>query len=735
MQAGVDNDTSSLALAAFAHAAEGMLVVDPAAVRILEANDAALQLLGCTRREALTMDPRGLQRDTRSPVDLPQFLEQTVAAHPQALTTLLRRKHPDGSTIYLHGTLKAAQVDGRWLVVINVRDVTAEREIRLRVQRFTRAFDLSSDAVLLIDCESVEIADLNETACRMTGYSRDELLRLEPHRLTAGVQDAQALRDVLNEMIEQSPQIEMREFRFVRKDGGVVDAEAQCVALQSGGRWIVVATIRDISQRKAAQTRLEQFRLALDQSQDSLTLIDRETMRFVYVNQEAARRAGMTREECLRLTPWHTLVDVTGDILARFFDRVISRAPQSLVRRSQYRRWDGTLYPGESLVTAVQVDGRWLILVSTRDVSEREATLRRLERFRAAMEQAGSAIALIDLESVQYLDVNQTTGDMFGYPRDELLRLGPAGVERHGDADELRRRYAALVEKPGRVELEEASFTRADGSSFHAEASTRLMRSGDSWVVIRVVRDVTERQRNRAELELRMQELQRSNEELERFGYVASHDLSEPLRTMGSYAQLLQRRYDHLLDADGREFIGFMTDASQRMKQMLDGLFTYSRAGRTAAPSRPVNLQAVVEEVCQNLGRLIADKGGRIEAHGLPTVFADRASLIQVLQNLMANGLKFCAPGRAPVVSVDCVEDASNWTISVADNGIGIEPRFFERAFVVFQRLHRRDQYEGSGIGLAVCKKIVESHGGRIWIESEPGAGTVFRFTLPRPAS
>src|SRR4029453_5800637 len=134
--------------------------------------------------------------------------------------------------------------------------------------------------VLLIDCESVAIGDLNETACRMTGYSRDELLRLEPHRLSASVQEAEALRAVLTEMIGRSPQFEMREFRFVRKDGGVFDAEAQCVATQPGGRWIVVATIRDITQRKAAQTRLEQFRLALDQSQDSLLLIDRETMRL-----------------------------------------------------------------------------------------------------------------------------------------------------------------------------------------------------------------------------------------------------------------------------------------------------------------------------------------------------------------------------------------------------------------------------------------------------------------------
>src|SRR4029453_5721083 len=182
----------------------------------------------------------------------------------------------------------------------------------------------------------------------------------------------------------------MREFRFVRKGGGVFDAQAQCVALQSGGRWIVVATIRDIWQRKPAQTRLEQFRLPLDPFQDSLWLIDRETMRLVYVNLEAARRAGMTREECLlRLTPWHALIDVTGDMLPRFFDRVISRAPQSVVRRSVYRRWDGTIFPGESLVTAVQVNGRWLILVSIRDVSDREAALRRLQRFRPPMDQGG----------------------------------------------------------------------------------------------------------------------------------------------------------------------------------------------------------------------------------------------------------------------------------------------------------------------------------------------------------
>ena len=194
MQAGVDNDSSSLARAAFVHAAEGMVVFDPASMRYVEANDAALRLLGCTRGELLTMDPRELQRDSRNPDNLPQLVEQAIAAYPEAFTLLLRRKRPDGSTAYIHSTIKAAQIEGRWLIVGNVRDVTAEHEIRLRVQRFNRAFDLSSEAVLLIDCESMAIADLNDTACRMTGYSREELLRLEPHRLTANVQDAQALR-------------------------------------------------------------------------------------------------------------------------------------------------------------------------------------------------------------------------------------------------------------------------------------------------------------------------------------------------------------------------------------------------------------------------------------------------------------------------------------------------------------------------------------------------------------
>jgi light-regulated signal transduction histidine kinase (bacteriophytochrome) len=312
-----------------------------------------------------------------------------------------------------------------------------------------------------------------------------------------------------------------------------------------------------------------------------------------------------------------------------------------------------------------------------------------------------------------------------------MLRLGPIRVTGIS-AERAREIHDALLDTPGRIQLSEMSFTRRDGTRFPAEVARRAVRSGDRWVVISCIRDVTRRKKAEEELAHRVLELQRSNSELERFAYIASHDLTEPLRMVSSYVQLLRRRYDHLLDSDGRDFIQFATEGTERMKMLLDDLLIYSRAGRTLKPPAVVDLQVVMRDVARNLEVLINETGATVEIRDPGTILSDRTSLTQVLQNLVANGIKFALPGRPPVVRVGCSEDQFGWTVSVADNGIGIEDRYFERIFVVFQRLHARGEYAGTGIGLAVCKKIVERYGGRIWLESKPGEGTTFYFTLPR---
>ncbi|CAN5860379.1 N/A [soil metagenome] len=228
----------------------------------------------------------------------------------------------------------------------------------------------------------------------------------------------------------------------------------------------------------------------------------------------------------------------------------------------------------------------------------------------------------------------------------------------------------------------------------------------------------------------RTEELQRSNQELEQFAYVASHDLQEPLRMVSSYMQLIERRYKGKLDADADQFIDFAVDGAKRMQALIQALLAYSRVGSRGKPLEPTSSAKVFEEVMANLQIAIEEAGATVTHDELPTVMADATQLSQLLQNLASNALKFRG-AEAPRIHIGVKKEKRNWIFSAHDNGIGIEQQFFDRIFVIFQRLHTRGEYPGTGIGLAVCRKIVERHGGRIWLESEPGKGTTFYFTIP----
>jgi len=243
-------------------------------------------------------------------------------------------------------------------------------------------------------------------------------------------------------------------------------------------------------------------------------------------------------------------------------------------------------------------------------------------------------------------------------------------------------------------------------------------------------RDVTERKRAAEELERRAAELARSNAELEQFAYVASHDLQEPLRMVASYTQLLARRYHDRLDADAQEFIAYAVEGVTRMHLLIGDLLAYSRAGRQKE-LQPTDCGVVVGRALRNLRVALEEKGANVTCGTLPTVMGDPAQLGQLFENLLRNAIKFCNEGR-PEVHVGAVREGSDWLFSVRDNGIGIDPQYAQRIFVMFQRLHGREAYPGTGIGLAICKKIVDRHGGRIRVDGRPGEGCTFVFTLPR---
>ena len=226
--------------------------------------------------------------------------------------------------------------------------------------------------------------------------------------------------------------------------------------------------------------------------------------------------------------------------------------------------------------------------------------------------------------------------------------------------------------------------------------------------------------------------LERSNHELEQLAYVASHDMQEPLRMVASYLQLVADRYQGRLDADADEFIGYAVDGAKRMQALINDLLAYSRLGTQARPFEPTDCNAMARTALHHLQVAIEESGAIIECAELPAVRGDATQLLQLFQNLLANAIKFHRPGVAPRVSLSAQAGAEGWRFAVTDNGIGIAPEYFERIFALFQRLHGRTEYPGTGIGLALCKKIVERHGGHIGVESEPGRGSTFWFTLPR---
>jgi light-regulated signal transduction histidine kinase (bacteriophytochrome) len=235
-----------------------------------------------------------------------------------------------------------------------------------------------------------------------------------------------------------------------------------------------------------------------------------------------------------------------------------------------------------------------------------------------------------------------------------------------------------------------------------------------------------------ANLEKTANDLAVSNHELEQFAYIASHDLQEPLRMISSFLTQLEKKYSDVIDAKGKQYIYFAVDGAKRMRQIILDLLEFSRVGRFEGELQEVNTNDVVEEIISLSKKQIEETGATIHFENLPVVKSHKSPLRQVIQNLVSNALKYQQPGKPPVIHISAKEFPAYWQFSVQDNGIGIKPEYFDRIFVIFQRLHNKDEYSGTGMGLAIVKKIVEAMGGNIWIESKEGEGSIFFFTIKR---
>jgi PAS domain S-box-containing protein len=366
---------------------------------------------------------------------------------------------------------------------------------------------------------------------------------------------------------------------------------------------------------------------------------------------------------------------------------------------------------------------------TVRDSSKREVAE---AKFRGLLEAAPDGMVVVNQDGEIVL-LNAQAEKHFGYRRDELLgqkvkRIIPEGFVERVIASGSRTAAGALEQQTGTgIEL---YGQRKDGSQFPIEIMLSPLESPEGILVTAAVRDITTRREAEAQLAQKAEELRRSNEELEQFAYVASHDLQEPLRMVASYTQLLSKRYKGRLDSDADEFIAFAVDGASRMQRLIQDLLAYSRVGKRGGELVDVSSEEALQQAVINLRGAIEESGAQVTHDPLPRVMADDVQLTQLLQNLVGNAIKYQRPG-VPLVHISAARDTEGmWLISIQDNGLGIDPKFFERIFGMFQRLHKREEFAGTGMGLAICKKIVERHGGKIWVESQPEAGSTFRFTL-----
>jgi len=475
---------------------------------------------------------------------------------------------------------------------------------------------------------------------------------------------------------------------------------------------------------------------------DALVMIDGEG-RAVLWNPAAERMFGYTAAEMLG-QPIHDLLapnDLRQRFLANFpaFQKTGQGAAIGKVVELTARRKDGSEFPVDLSMATVKKGQEWHAVGVVRDITERKKAEDELRTKEALLSESQHIAQLGSWELTEQAGTSvlvwtPETYRIFGVSPDTFVLTAETfvGLIHPDDRAAMQAWIGACLAGLGPPDLE-YRFSLQDGSVRYINGRGHIVQQDAEKKSIRMIgvaQDITERKLAVAALLQRTEELARSNTELVQFAYVASHDLQEPLRMVSSYVQLLARRYSGKLDSDADEFIAFAVDGAKRMQNMINDLLAFSRVTTKGHEFKPVEADTALKLALANLKVAIEASQASVTFDPLPVVNADSAQLTQLFQNLIGNAIKFRRK-EPPQVHVSVEKRAKDWEFSVRDNGIGIEPQHLERIFVIFQRLHTAAQFPGTGIGLAICKKIAERHGGNLWVSSQPGVGSTFHFTIP----
>ncbi len=649
----------------------------------------------------------------------------------------------DGTEVPIEIGLNPIQTSGELFVLSAIVDISERKRLE---NRFRATIESAPTAMVMIDRKGCIVLVNMETE-KLFGYARADLLGkpielLVPDRF-------RAMHPAMREGFFATPEARRmgvgRDLYGLRRDGTEFPVEIGLSPVETDDGICVLSAIVDISERKRLEDR---FQLLVGSVTEYAIIMLDANGYVVSWNHGAERIKGYAAEEIIgrHFSCFYTPAAIADNVPKHELQQARDRG--QIEDESWRVRKDGSRFWASVLLTALKDKAGNLEGFSkiTRDLTDR---MRQEQRFRATVESAPSAMIMLNAAG-QIVLANKEAERLFGYSANELLQqsvelLVPQHF-RHGHG-ELRRGFFDNPQSRRMGVGRDLYGARKDGTEFPVEIGLNPVETDEGLFVLAAVVDISERKkledtqrRLNEELERRVKQrtaelahaneaLEKSNVELQQFAYIASHDLQAPLRGIIGFAQLLQKRYQGQFDADADQLFSRIGDGIRRMQTMINDLLTYARVETRSRPFEAVALNDSFADAISILESSIHDARATVTRTELPVVSGDRPQLVQLLQNLIGNAIKYHGD-RVPVVHVSAERSKEGWVVSVRDNGIGIDQKHHERIFEIFRRLHTVQAYPGTGIGLAVCRRIVARHGGRIWVESEPGHGSAFHFTI-----
>ncbi len=729
-----------------------MFVLTDMELNIINANEAAARLLGYSSNvelagKSVTELIAGKDRAAATKAMKKTLATKTGSGTSNLECTLITTS---GKEFYVEATTDllrdcSGMPSG---LIITARDVTEGKRmiqaLRDSEEKKRLIFEALRDGIMVVDLQGVVI-ETNPIAASMLGYTKGELIGKSTLDFVAKEDQEKAIENAIKlvSVGVADDYIDYSTLKLVKKDGGLTEVEHSTGLMRdsSGKPVAVIGISHDITERRRMEKELiesaEKLKSIFASIKDPVIISDMSGT-ILDVNDAALRVSGWPREKWVGTNALEVVHEKDRQAVVESLMKQMEEGPSDDLTECTFVVGDGRELEVDFSSSLIHDSSGQPIGTVTvaRDITERKRAERAIreseEKLRAMFDSVRDGILVIDLEG-NFREFNEATMNMTGYSREELAGKSALDFIVEEDREKVVADLSQTLTDKHTQTLTSYRLLAKGNRGFDAELSSGMMldSEGNPTALIGIMRDVTERKRMEEKLVKIKEDLERSNRELEQFAYVASHDLQEPLRMVSSYLKLLERRSKDKLDSEAQEFIDFAVDGSTRMAAMIQALLTYSRVGTRGKPFEPTESEDILRKALSNLQIAIEEKGAVVTHDPLPTIVADSTQMLQLFQNLIGNGLKF-QDNKRPEVHVSVEDRGEDWVFSFRDNGIGIDPKYKERIFVIFERLHGKGEYKGTGIGLAVCKKIVERHGGRIWVDSTPGNGATFYFTMPK---